>query len=165
MKVIKDFMYLIYPFQWADEGAFFDTRKITVEELPNGNYKFSLFSDGAGKYHLMTTIEIDPGRRFWVRVVEMVRAFTGATFSLPDEVVAGSAASLPGAILLTQEMAREEKRQLPVMPDYAAPVTSRGKTKTRREVYDERDILDNDDHQGDGQPGSSGGDRPGEGSA
>lgn len=148
MEPIKLFMSHIFPsFQWAGEAAFFDTRKIDLEALENGNIKFSLSADGAGKYHLMTTIEVDPGCRFWVRVVEVVRVFTGATYTLPDELVASVATSLPGADLLTQEVVKD--RRLPMvgpkaggkLPGFSGTIKSRGKTKTRGESDDEDDVA------------------------
>jgi hypothetical protein len=134
------------------EGAVFfhdDIHRVTVEELPNGNARFSAATRLAGEWFPMGSIEVEAGRYFWTRVVEALRCYTGATFSMPDPLVASVAQGLPGADLLTQERAREtvalpraKPRAGARLPGFEGTIKSTKKTKVRGKPDDE-DILGN----------------------
>lgn len=125
----------------VEGSAFFpnDTHRVTVEELTNGNARFSAATFIAGEWHAMGSYEIEVGQcHFWTRVVEALRLYCGATFAIPDGLVSSVAYDLAGADLLTQERVREEqvlpKRKITAggkNPGFTGTIKSSGRTKTR----------------------------------
>jgi hypothetical protein len=133
------------------ENTFFpdESHRITLKEK-EGNPVFVYDARIAGEWFPMGSIEVEAGQRhFWTRVVEVLRCYTGATFSMPDPLVASVAQGLPGADLLTQERAREtvalpraKPRAGAKLPYFEGTIKSTKKTKVRGEPDDE-DILGN----------------------
>lgn len=120
-----------------------DNHRMILAEK-EGHPVFTYDSFVAGSWHPMGSVEIEPGPGFWVRVVEVVRLYTGATFLASDEVVASVAFGLEGAELLTQERARDKMilpRAKPKagarLPDFEGTIKSKRSAKTRKEVEDE----------------------------
>jgi hypothetical protein len=150
-KPVYDFLARLIP-NLDDCLSLDNNHKVDITPLDNGNVQFSLSAritspqDSYGYWALMSTVEAEVGRGFWVRVVEIARCFYGVRFSLPDNLVAGAiVACLPGAGRLAQEREAEPEPELARRKE--APVVSRGRTRTRVpqvkpvEVGDE-DVVD-----------------------
>ncbi len=126
-----------------------DTHRITITEKA-GNPVFIYDTHIAGEWLPMGTIEIETGQKhFWTRVVEALKTYTGATFAIPDPLVASMAVGLPGADLLTQERARETvvlPRTKPKagakLPDFEGTIKSTRKTKTHGGPENDEDVID-----------------------
>ncbi len=154
IDIICEFCTRLLP-EIRREGAVLypdDAHRITVEELPNGNPRFSKASLIAGNWYAMGSIEVEAGQRyFWTRVVEALRCYTGATFAMPDGLVVSVAQGLPGAEALTQERAREKEappgRKVTAggaNPGFTGTIRSTRRTKTRKEEDDDADVLGED---------------------
>ena len=128
-----------------------DTHRVTVQEK-DGKPVFVYDALIAGVWHPMGSIELEPQPYFWIRVVEVIRTFTGATFALPDGLVAAAAQGLPGAEGLTQERVRE-KQVLPrakpragqKLPEFEGTIKSQRRTQTRKGVSNEADPVSDED--------------------
>lgn len=152
IDTICQFIGRLFPHLRRDDNVLCpdDTHKITIEELPNGNPRFTKDTLIGDKWYIMNTIEIEAGQRhFWDRVVEVIRCHTGEAIVMPDGLTASAAYGLPGAELLTQERVREQqvlpKRKMTAgqaHPEFTGTIKSTRKTKTRKGGEDdETDIL------------------------
>ncbi len=150
------FLAKLTPFrrEKGDWLAMDERHRIGVVGKDNGDVTFLYLTRVGDDWVLHATITVDPGRKFWARVVQVVKTFATQTglippFALSDEEVAHATASgLPGAPHLTQEGVRGTEPALPRDDTANLPepgvrvVKSKRKTVTRDVQDDEPDILD-----------------------
>lgn len=129
-------------------------KRIGVAPTEDGLVRFLYLSRVGDDWVLHSTITVEPSRRFWVRVVEVIKTFATQMglippFALTDEEVAsGVVSGLPDAPHLTQERAREDDAPQPRRRSASLPepgvrvVKSKRKTVTRGGQPEEPDILD-----------------------
>ncbi len=148
LDLIKTFISKLTAKEWDENTLYFTpSERIDLTILDNGNAQFIKYNKIAGDWNIMHTIEVEtPSRRFWIRIVEVVKTVSGMKFTLPDPLVAGGiAVHIPHAEFMVQEKPHEKfvapkakkKNQL---PDFT-PIKSVGKTK-KRVFEDDGDLMD-----------------------
>ncbi len=152
------FLTKLTPFrrEKGDWLALDERHRLGVTGKDNGDVTFLYLALIGDDWVLQSTITIDPGRKFWARVVQVVKAFATQMgliqpFTLNNEEVAHATLTglkLPNASHLTQERARGTESALPRKRTASLPelgvrvVKSKRKTVTRDVQDDEPDILD-----------------------
>lgn len=106
IPTIQDFIAWLLPEkEWSGARLHIDdTHTLDIAALDSGRLQFAYSVLVAGEHHLLSTVELERGKLFWHRVVEVAETFCGVVV---EEGAALSALGLPGADLLTQEVARE----------------------------------------------------------
>ncbi len=150
VQSIKEFIAELVSYEWNGNSLIVNnSRRINMNPLDNGNVRFEsviFVNDG---WLPMGTIEVESYQRhYWTRIVEVVRAYAGASFMVSDQMVAAQiAANLAGAALLAQERVREtvvvprsEPRAGARNPTFEGTIRSKGKTGVLR-TEDDEDIL------------------------